>query len=37
MQLTNELNRKGIVGDWKTHFSAEESAEWDRYSEMKIE
>ena len=27
---TNEVNRKGIVGDWKTHFSAEESTEWDR-------
>jgi len=29
--------RKGIVGDWKTHFSAEESAEWDRWIESQLE
>ena len=23
--------RKGVVGDWKTHFTAEESGEWDRF------
>ena len=26
--------RKGIIGDWKTHFTAEESGEWDRWQNI---
>jgi len=29
--------RKGIVGDWKTHFTAEESGEWDRWIQGELE
>jgi len=29
--------RKGIVGDWKTHFTAEESGEWDRWIQSELE
>ena len=25
-----DISRKGIVGDWKTHFTSEESQDWDR-------
>ncbi len=27
--------RKGVVGDWKNHFSAEEGREWQEWMEVK--
>ena len=27
------MSRKGIVGDWKTHFTADESAEWNKWGD----
>merc|ERR1712156_903613 len=29
--------RKGIVGDWKTHFTSEESHDWDRWIESELQ
>merc|ERR1712004_253243 len=29
--------RKGIVGDWKTHFTSEESQDWDRWIESELQ
>merc|ERR1719318_1965300 len=29
--------RKGIVGDWKNHFTPEESKEWDAWIAMELE
>merc|ERR1711962_1044935 len=29
--------RKGIVGDWRTHFTSEQSQDWDRWIESELE
>jgi len=32
-----DLARKGIVGDWRSHFTQETSGQWDRWIEEELE